>query len=163
MELNEMHKQAVREWAGEGLGLSEIQKRLQDEFSLKMSYMDVRFLLIDIGAELRDKEQPAPGLAGDDSVSEPPPADDPEPVDDLLGEAEGHAGGVSVTTDRVVQPGAVASGEVTFSDGRSGRWVLDQMGRLALDMGGDTSYRPPPQDLQDFQVKLQKALTPGAL
>ena len=160
MTLTELQQDAVRQWAAEGCGLSEIQKRLQETFDLKMTYMDVRFLILELGIDLAEKsimpEAPDATAAGG------PVADDDadaEPID--FADAAGLDGGVSVTTDRVVRPGAVASGQVTFSDGRSGQWMLDQMGRLALDMGGDTQYRPSPEDVQAFQRELQQALSPG--
>lgn len=162
MTLTELQQDAVRQWAAEGCGLYEIQKRLQETFDLKMTYMDVRFLIIELGIDLEEKSTIPE--APDATAAEAPVADDSadaEPID--FADAAGQTGGVSVTTDRVVRPGAVASGQVTFSDGRSGTWMLDQMGRLALDMGGDTQYRPSPEDIQDFQLKLQQALSPGGL
>lgn len=159
MQLTETQETAVRQWAAEGCGLSTIQKRLQETFDLKLTYMDVRFLIIDLDIELAespDKHSEAKAEVADDEETE---ADD---AVDFSGE-ETATGSVRVTTDRIVQPGAVASGEVTFSDGKRGRWLLDQMGRLALDMPGDTGYRPSPQDIQAFQQQLQQALTPGGL
>ena len=74
------------------------------------------------------------------------------------GAPEGLIGGnVSVSLDRVVRAGAVASGDVTFSDGTRAKWMLDQMGRLALD-GVPAGYRPPSQDIQAFQQQLRTQL-----
>ena len=164
MTLTELQQDAVRQWAAEGCGLSEIQKRLQETFDLKMTYMDVRFLIIELGIDLEEKTAKSDtpdATAAEAPMDDDDPDVDAEPID--FADAAGLDGGVSVTTDRVVRPGAVASGQVTFSDGRSGTWMLDQMGRLALDMGGDTQYRPSPEDIQDFQRKLQQALSPGGL
>jgi len=51
----------------------------------------------------------------------------------------------------------VVSGKVTFSDGNSADWYLDQMGRLGL-VPGQQGYRPPQADLQTFQEQLQQEL-----
>ena len=55
------------------------------------------------------------------------------------------------------RPGAVASGSVTFSDGNSAAWYLDQLGRLGL-APKKQGYKPPASDLQEFQTELQLEL-----
>ena len=162
--LTDDQKTAVAQWVGEGDGLSDIQKRLSDEFNLSMTYMDVRFLIIDLDLTLKEDEPPAP-------APEPEPVSEPEPgaaLEPPLGptleaaaaadaEPPAAGGSISVEVDRVVKPGAVVSGSVTFSDGQQATWVLDQLGRLALD-AGDKDYRPSEQDVADFQVALRDAL-----
>ena len=59
--------------------------------------------------------------------------------------------------DGVTPPGAMASGSVTFSDGESKKWTIDQFGRLAMT-GGTPEYKPSDQDVMDFQQQLEKAL-----
>ena len=151
-----------------GAGLSEVQKRLKDEFGLSLTYMDVRFLVLDLGAQVKDKPEPRKppaNLAGkQQAAGDATPAEDAVPDDaavDAAGAgaaADGLIGGkVSVTSDRVVRAGAVASGDVTFSDGTRAKWLLDQMGRLALD-GAKPGYRPPAQDVQEFQLQLRSLL-----
>jgi hypothetical protein len=46
---------------------------------------------------------------------------------------------------------------VTFSDGVSGKWALDQQGRLMLDTP-QKGYQPNPADVQTFQRELQTQL-----
>ena len=58
--LDESQKEQVRQWAAEGAGLSEIQRRIKDEFGISMTYMDVRFLMLDLHADVRDKPEPKP-------------------------------------------------------------------------------------------------------
>ena len=70
----------------------------------------------------------------------------------------GLGGAVSVSLDRVVQAGALASGSVTFSDGVTAKWMLDQMGRLGLSSVSQPGYRPSTEDLQAFQVAIQNKL-----
>ena len=64
----------------------------------------------------------------------------------------------TVTIDALMIPGTLASGDVTFSDGQTGKWYLDQMGRLGL--GGDLpqGYRPSPTDAALFQQQLMQLL-----
>ena len=71
------------------------------------------------------------------------------------------AGGVSVSADRVVQAGALASGTVTFPDGVSANWMLDRMGSLGLSNVSQAGYRPSPEDVRVFQMALQDKLASG--
>ena len=57
-------------------------------------------------------------------------------------------------------PGAVVSGSVTFSDGKSAKWFLDQMGQLGFDPD-EPGYRPSETDAMAFQRELQNALQQG--
>ena len=83
-----------------------------------------------------------------------PTADDAAVLPD--GEPAG-AGTLSLEVDRIMRPGTVVSGSVTFSDGVSGKWALDQMGRLMLDTP-QKGYQPSPADIQTFQRELQTQL-----
>ena len=66
-------------------------------------------------------------------------------------------GGVSVKVAAVARPGALVSGNVTFSDGNGAEWHLDQMGRLGLSPK-QPGYKPSPADLEAFQIELQEEL-----
>jgi hypothetical protein len=58
-----------------------------------------------------------------------------------------------VEIDNIALPGALVSGKVTFSDGETGIWMLDQYGRPGLD--ADTpGYRPKQEDIVEFQKQL---------
>ncbi len=152
MELTNEQKQQVAAWVREGATLSDVQRRLREEMDVSMTYMDVRFLILDLDVAVKDKEPPTP----------PPSQANPDPgaatasqaldADDMLPPE-----GVSLTVDTIMKPGSVVSGTVCFSDGKSGSWMLDQLGRLALDVG-DPAYRPSPEDVQALQVQLQEAL-----
>jgi hypothetical protein len=163
MQLTEDQKQAVKKWVEEGIGLSDIQKRLSADFGLVMTYMDVRFLVLDLGLAVKDRKKPVPVLKPD--LARPPAqeadADSEGPEEEGFEEerppARRGAGSVSVEVNRLSRPGAVISGKVTFSDGVSADWWLDQFGRLAVDPA-IKSYKPSPQDVQDFQVELRKLL-----
>src|SRR5436309_2122976 len=48
MNLDHSQRAKVSQWIAEGLKLSDIQNRLATEFGLRMTYMDVRFLVDDL-------------------------------------------------------------------------------------------------------------------
>jgi hypothetical protein len=159
MQLNDSQTVLVKKWVAEGCGLSEIQRRLTSEFKLSLTYMDVRFLLIDLGLELKENK-PGPSAPIDlKAVPPPPPAANGEIDQEEFTNAPLPGGmvNVSVDLDRIVRAGSVASGTVAFSDGTRGKWTLDQMGRLGLDTG-KPGYRPSPEDIEAFQAALTQKL-----
>ncbi len=60
-----------------------------------------------------------------------------------------------MSVDQIAKPGAVVSGKVTFSDGQTADWYLDQTGRLGV-VPKTAGYKPSPADVQDFQLALQQ-------
>jgi hypothetical protein len=161
MNLDDAQKQTVSKWIEEGLKLSEIQDKLSKELGLRLTYMEVRFLIDDLGVKLKEKPQETP--AADLKPAAPQPASDapkgaPPSLSPLSPEqAEKIGGGVSVTVDQVTRPGALASGKVTFSDAKTAEWYLDQMGRLGL-VAKEQGYKPSQEDLMEFQMELQNEL-----
>ena len=144
MDITEEQKVIVGEWIAEGLGLSDIQKKISDEFGVSMMYMDVRFLVLDLGLDIKEKVEKTP-------VTDPEAGDAGNPPGDAL------PGAVSIDVDRIMKPGSLVSGSVVFSDGVSASWMLDQTGRLALD-AGSPDYHPSESDLAAFQQELKSAL-----
>ena len=67
------------------------------------------------------------------------------------------AGVVTVEVDTIAQPHAMVSGHVTFSDGEKADWYIDHQGRPGM-AARTPGYRPTPQDITDFQTKLDAAL-----
>lgn len=155
MEISEEQKHIIKGWAAVGCSLADIQRRLRADLDMALTYMDVRFLLLDLGIDLQDrpekteKQEPVgqPANEADQGFGGQKVLD----ADNLAG------GGVSVTVDSVVRPGALASGTVSFSDGVNAAWMLDQLGRLALD-GPSPDYRPTQEDLEKFQQELASVL-----
>ena len=151
MNLDETQRQRVTAWVLQGAKLSEIQNRLAEEFSIKLTYMEVRFLVDDLKLKLKDPEPPkvveppatpktattAAALPGDETS--PPPG----------------ARKVSVSVDQITRPGAIVSGKVTFSDSQTADWYLDQTGRLGV-VPKKQGYKPSPADVQEFQIALQQ-------
>ena len=188
MSLTPEQKQAVNSWVAAGDSLSTIQKKLSEQFQLSLTYRDVRFLVDDLGLELKDAApkvdasdvtktpapkapEPAPakkgfldkakeklGLARDESTEAEELVEEPAD-EDLAGLPPAGAGNVAVTVDKVtLLPGAIASGTVKFSDGVTAKWVVDQYGRPGFTEVSQPGYRPKPEDAQEFMQELSLAL-----
>ena len=124
---------AIQSWAAGGAQLPDIQLRMKDDFDLTLTYMDTRFLVLDLGIDIIEEKKSEPAA----EIKAPVPT-----------------GAVSVTMDAIATPGAIVSGKVIFSDGEGGIWMLDQTGRPSLDP--DTSgYTPSREDIVEFQTQLR--------
>jgi hypothetical protein len=154
MKLTSEQLKSLGKWASEGKSLSEIQKLMESVLNLRVTYMELRFLMDDYAIEIVNQEKKAPAKEAA-KVPEPGLEESEIPAEEAQ-EAE-LAGGVTVDVDPIVKPGAVISGGVTFSDGVKAKWYLDQMGRLGLD-GVGKNYRPSDEDVQDFQTELQRII-----
>ena len=159
MQLNDEQKKIVTQWAAEGYTLAEIQKRINDEFKLSLTFMDVRFLILDMGIDIKDRQPSEASISLDLSKHAPAQtakSSEPQGISDKLTESQ-TLGGVSVEIDRVKKPNAVLSGTVTFSDGVSASWSLDQLGRLAINPG-QAGYKPSQNDIEEFQKELSQRI-----
>ena len=97
----------------------------------------------------KDDASAANETAGEDELEE-------EDLDELPPEG---AANVSVSVDKVtLLPGALASGSVTFSDGVTAKWVVDQYGRPGFTEVSKPGYRPSPADGQAFMQELSMQL-----
>ncbi len=165
MSLSSEQTSTVAQWVRDGASLSDVQKRIQEEFGLSMTYMDVRFLVDDLDLTLVD---PAPKADASDVSKAPPPKPAPSPVGGAPGEDEAALedadalpvdGNVSLEVDAATLiPGALASGSVTFSDGVTGKWIIDNYGRPGFTEISQEGYRPSPEDSQAFMEQLSRAL-----
>ena len=150
MNLTEEQRQRVTAWVLQGARLSEIQNRLMSEFGIKLTYMEVRFLVDDLKLTPKDPEPPK---------TEAPAAEPKKAAEEKKSPADApKAGGVSVSVDHITRPGAVVSGKVTFSDGQTADWYLDQMGRLGV-VPAKQGYKPAAADVQQFQIALEKEIS----
>ena len=164
-------------WVAAGDNLSADPEKAGEQFKLSLTYMDVRFLVDDLnlaqgpGAQGRaptwqagraagaGKEGPAregqgkarPGQ-GD---AEEPPEEPGRGAEDLRRAAPGRS-----PFGRQGHPdsGAIASGTVTFSDGVTGKWIVDNYGRPGLTEISKPGYRPNPADAQAFMQELNLAM-----
>ncbi|HEX7654389.1 MAG TPA: hypothetical protein VF607_12845 [Verrucomicrobiae bacterium] len=156
MKLSAEQTQQVSNWIQAGAKLSEIQSRLAQELGIKMTYMEVRFLVDDLKLVPKDPEPPK--VVEPSKPATPPTptaaAEDLTPADEVLPPA-GEPVKVSVTVDQITRPGSLISGKVTFSDGQLADWYLDQMGRLGV-APKQQGYKPSATDVQEFQMALQR-------
>jgi len=143
----------------QGLSLSEVQKQLAEQFDIRMTYLALRMLAADLAVDWNKQDKPVPAA----QIAAGPAAaltdDDNEEEEDSGSPADSPAaaGKTKVTVSKLVRPGTSLSGEVTFASGASGEWYVDNMGRLGLSLA-EGSSKPTPEDVQSFQVALQKAL-----
>jgi hypothetical protein len=150
MNLTEEHKKLVASWIAAGASLSDVQRRLKEECQIGLTYMDVRFLVDDLNLQL--KEQPKQSEAVERLAEAKQQGEQERET-----AAPAPAGGVQVTLDTITKPQALVSGKVTFSDGETAEWMLDQTGRLGLNPS-KPGYRPSQQDVMSFQQELQRVV-----
>lgn len=141
-KLTPEQKDALKQWAAGGATMSDLQRHLKDDFGHSLTYMDTRFLILDLGIELVETPK-----------AEPKKEEKPAPVP---------TGVVTTTMDSLTLPGALVSGKVSFSDGETAIWMLDQTGRPSMDP--DTSgYRPSQEDILEFQKQLRDLIQKSGL
>lgn len=140
----------VRRWASYGVDLNGIQKNLAAECGVHLTYMEVRFLLLDHNIEIaRPQEKPAPEPA---AAPAPAPAPTPAPTP----AAPTAAVKPTVTLDDLQLPGTLLSGKCSFPSGTQGSWQIDQMGRFGWSQLSGT---PTPVELQAFELELRSILS----
>ena len=156
MQLTDEQKQKVTAWIGDGLKLSDIHNRLAEEFAVRLTYMDVRLLVDDLKVMPKDPpEPPKPAVPPEESPAPTTPESSPLAAPDETAAPAG--GNVSLSVDTLARPGTIVSGKVTFSDGKTAAWYLDQMGRLGVSPD-EQGYRPPAGDVEIFQTQLDREL-----
>jgi hypothetical protein len=152
----------ARQWIADGMKLSDFQRRLETDFDLKLTYMEVRFLIDDLKVLPKDPEPPAAppaAAAAPASSAASHPAGAPVEPDEVVPPEGGLGGGdVQVTVDAVTRPNAMVSGRVRFSDGKGAAWLIDNYGRPGL-VADEKGYRPSQPDLMAFQAALERELS----
>jgi len=145
MQLTDDQKREVAHWIASGAKLSEVQQRLDAEFGIRVTYMEARFLVDDLKLVPQGKAAPVEKKPDPAELANPAPVPAP-------------ASGVCVEVDSIMRPGALVSGRVTFSDGVSADWSLDQAGRFSM-LPSQEGYRPSQADLAEFRKTLERELT----
>ena len=174
---NEERNRVIMEKLNEGMSLSDVQKFLERECGLRMTYFDLRMLAADLQVDWEKQDRPKADTSIDVSKApvqrpQPPPPqpqpqegadDDEQPEDGGDGQAapapapapaDGHS---AIVLDETPIPGAAVSGTVTFPSGASGRWVLTRDGRFGLEPD-EGSAQPTEDDYAVFQQDLQRKL-----
>jgi len=164
MNLDEAQRKAVADWIAQGLKLSDIQNRLASELGLRLTYIEVRLLVDDLKLTPKDPEPAKPSetvlsaSAGMPATGARSPAARPGAPTPKQAPPAGAPGKVALSVDQLTRPGAVVSGKVTFSDGNTAAWQIDQAGQLGL-IPPQPGYRPPAADVQPFQMALEAELS----
>ena len=153
--LTPQQRQLVEQWAAEGANLNQIQDRLRSECDTTLTYMETRLLIMELGVKIQDKprevEKPAPAPVA------PAAADDVAVADEVLAPDGTTGGALKISVDEVPPAGAIISGRVTFSDGVTVQWFMDQQGRFGM-RGPAPGYQPPAADIPAFQAELDNIL-----
>jgi len=166
MSLTDEQKKQVATWIEAGAKPADVQSRLEAEFGLRVTYMEVRFLIDDLKVMPKDPTPPPVAKPEQEPVVAQAPEAAGVPADEELegeapfaadGDAEAAASKVAVKVDSITRPGAMVSGSATMSDGKKVDWYLDQYGRLGM-VPPEPGYRPAQSDLAEFQAALEKEL-----
>jgi len=176
----------VRTWADAGADLPVIQKRLGDEFEVHLTFMDTRFLIADLGIELKaeeEEEQEIVEPAAEEVVTGPEPeagagagvpADQTQPLaaDDAVAD-EPFASGPEAEPAAQADPAAEPMEQVAVTISELQRPGMMANGRVTfangqdaewyLDQMGqlgmnpaDPKFRPSPRQMLAFQQELQR-------
>ena len=173
---NQERDELIMEKLNSGMSLSDLQKLLDSEYGMKMTYFELRMIVSELRIEWDKQEkkrrpviptQPVSApKAAEPEAAQPPVAEDAEEEDADLGDGEEDADeenddaedGTVVTIDDAPMPGAVMSGNVKFASGASGKWMMNRMGQLGLAKLDEGSEQPTQDDLMLFQQELQAVL-----
>ena len=167
-------KEFIAQKVPEGFSLSKIQDMLKEQ-GVHITFMELRLLASEIEEGVWKKTEEAKAAAEPvkdiapaaaepedaDAFPEEPPSPEeaqapiPEPAPNVADQSAPAAprGKTTVELSKIARPGTAASGTVKFGSGVTAEWVVDQFGRLGLDKA---SGKPDQQDIQEFQVELQK-------
>ena len=146
----------VRLWASQGIDLNGIQKKLASECGVHLTFMEVRFLLLDHGIEIAQPQakkapepptQPAqatPGPQQTEAATAPAAMGTPAPVKPKM------------MLDDIQIPGTILSGKCEFPSGTKVSWQIDQMGQLACEQLSGTMTQ---DEQQAFVFELRQILS----
>ena len=138
----------------EEVALSEIQNEVNQKFGQNLTYMDIRILAstLDIDWQAKAAAKAAEAQKAEEAKEEEAPAAAEVP-------AEAAAGQTVVEVSKLMRPGTALSGTVKFASGSTADWYIDQTGRLGLE--NLVGEKPTQEDIQQFQVELEKAVYGG--
>lgn len=135
-------KKFMAEKIAENVGLSDIQTMVNEKFNTRMTFMDIRILASELEVDWRSEAEKNPPAVEEEAEAENAEA------------AAAAPGKTTVELNKIVRPGALASGSVHFASGVYAEWYIDNSGRMGLDKV--TGGKPTEQDIEDFQVEMQK-------
>lgn len=127
-------------WAKEGKSMSDIQALLKEVWNISVTFMDTRFVILDLGIELLEEKAPEEKIEKKALIA---------------------TGQVHTKMDTIMRAGALLSGSVEFSDGETAIWIIDEQGRPSIDPDS-AGYQPTREDLLAFQSQLRALVKPPA-
>ena len=138
----------------EEVALSEIQNEVNQKFGQNLTYMDIRILAstLDIDWQAKAAAKAAEAQKAEEAKEEEAPAAAEAPAEDAAGQTV-------VEVSKLMRPGTALSGTVKFASGSTADWYIDQTGRLGLE--NLVGEKPTQEDIQQFQVELEKAVYGG--
>ena len=137
----------------EGISLSDIQNEVNEKFQLSMTYMDIRILAAGLDIDWQAK---AAAKAEEEKKEEETAPEEAAPEEAPAAPADGQT---VVEISKLMRPGTALSGSVKFASGSTADWYIDQTGRLGLE--NLVGNQPTQEDIQQFQVELEKAVYGG--
>ena len=138
----------------EGISLSDIQNEVNEKFQLSMTYMDIRILAA--GLDIDWQAKAAAKAEEEKKEEENAPEEAAAPEEAPAAPADGKT---VVEISKLMRPGTALSGSVKFASGSTADWYIDQTGRLGLE--NLVGSQPTQEDIQQFQVELEKAVYGG--
>jgi hypothetical protein len=171
---NQQRDKFIMDSLNQGMSLSDVQKALASDYGLRMTYLELRMLALQLQVDWhkQDKKKPEPPAppaetqdmpAADETSSageqDAVPAEEDDYADDEapMGGQGPDLSRTQVTVSKLVRPGTSLSGDVVFDSGAKGEWYIDQLGRLGLDLA-EGSSQPNQNDIMLFQLALRKQL-----
>ena len=152
-------KEIITKMLKEGAGLAEIQSRLASEYQQKMTFLDLRLIVVEIedAAKTLDKGDKRNEEKKDDKQNSEASYEtiDNEEDEKYVDAEVMDEGSTVVEVDKLVKPGTAISGSVKFASGVKAEWALDNFGRLTLH---NSSGKPTQEDIVMFQQELSKKL-----
>lgn len=137
----------------EGISLSDIQNEVNEKFQLSMTYMDIRILAAGLDIDWQAK---AAAKAEEEKKEEETAKEEAAPAEAPAAPADGQT---VVEISKLMRPGTALSGSVKFASGSTADWYIDQTGRLGLE--NLVGNQPTQDDIQQFQIELEKAVYGG--
>jgi hypothetical protein len=138
----------------EGVSLSDIQNEVNEKFQQSMTYMDIRILAagLDIDWQAKAAAKAEEEKKEEETAEEAAAAPEEAPVASADGQTV-------VEISKLMRPGTALSGSVKFASGSTADWYIDQTGRLGLE--NLVGNQPTQEDIQQFQIELEKAVYGG--
>lgn len=143
-----------------GVSLSDIQNMVNAEFKQNLTYMDIRIMASELEIDWQQLNPKKETAVEDVTAVEAGPQTPETPADENTSDAAAPGmpdlSDTKIEVSKIARPGMMFSGSVTFANGSSAEWYLDNMGRLGLEnLQGD---KPGQEDIEKFQIALQLEL-----